>query len=449
MSDGLSPSQPSKPVRLERALGRWDLTAIGVNQTIGAGVFFVPALVAGHVGPWSPILFLAIGVSTLLVALCFAEVGSRFDGTGGPYLYTRAAFGRFFSFEIGWMQWFMRVTAQASVINGLVLALGFYWPNITGGAGRVAIITGVIVSLAAVNVRGVRQAAWVVDMLTIGKLIPLAIFILVGMFFVDVARVTPTEPITTSDALAGALLLIFIFGGFDVIPVPAGESRDPKRHVPFALVMTVVGITGINTLVAVVAVGTLPTLASSETPLADAALAFMGVSGALLVGIGSVISIAGNTANQILTGSRTLYALAENGDLPRVLGRVHRSYHTPANTIIFTAGVALVLALSGSFAALAAASALARLLIYVGVCASTLRLRRSTVHQKLHPAQYILPFGAVIPALAILSALLIVLGLTMQHIVTGLAALVAGAALFWWRVRVEGRGETEKPDAGA
>ena len=279
--------------------------------------------------------------------------------------------------------------------------------------------------------------------------VPLSRPQLVGMFFVDVARVTPTEPITTSDALAGALLLIFIFGGFDVIPVPAGESRDPKRHVPFALVMTVVGITGINTLVAVVAVGTLPTLASSETPLADAALAFMGVSGALLVGIGSVISIAGNTANQILTGSRTLYALAENGDLPRVLGRVHRSYHTPANTIIFTAGAALVLALSGSFAALAAASALARLLIYVGVCASTLRLRRSTVHQKLNPAQYILPFGAVIPALAILSALLIVLGLTMQHIVTGLAALVAGAVLFWWRVRVEGRGETEKPDAGA
>ena len=109
---------------LRRELGRWDLTAIGVNQVIGGGIFLIPAAIASEVGAWGPIAFVLVGLSSLLVALCFAEVGSRFDSTGGPYLYTRAAFGRLAGFEVGWMQWFTRVTSQASNANGIALALG-------------------------------------------------------------------------------------------------------------------------------------------------------------------------------------------------------------------------------------------------------------------------------------------------------------------------------------
>ena len=125
---------PAPALTLRRELGKWDLTAIGINQVIGSAIFILPSQVAAQIGNWSPIAFLAIGLASLLVALCFAEVGSRFERTGGPYLYTRAAFGRFVGFEVGWMQWFTRVTSQASVVNAIALALGFYWPVMTGGS---------------------------------------------------------------------------------------------------------------------------------------------------------------------------------------------------------------------------------------------------------------------------------------------------------------------------
>src|SRR5260221_6951410 len=103
-------------ITLKRALGRWDLTALGVNQVIGGAIFLWPAQVAAQIGAWSPIGFVLIGFLSLSVALCFAELSSRFDSTGGPYLYTPAAFGDFIGFQIRWMRWFSRATNPARII---------------------------------------------------------------------------------------------------------------------------------------------------------------------------------------------------------------------------------------------------------------------------------------------------------------------------------------------
>ncbi len=415
---------------LRRELGRWDLTAIGINQVIGGGIFLIPAPLAGEVGAWGPIAFLVVGLTSLLVALCFAEVGSRFDSTGGPYLYTRAAFGRLAGFEVGWMQWFTRVTSQASNANGIALALGFYWPVMTGGAGRAILLVTLIAALAAINVRGIRQSAWVVDALTIAKLVPLAVFILVGLFFVDLTRLSPLPPVSWRQAAAAALLLNFAFGGYDVIPVPAGETADPRRHVPFALVTTIISVTLVMALAQMVTAGTLPNAAASKTPVADAALLFMGGGGALLVGVGSILSMTGNNAGHILTGSRMLYALAENKELPAFFGRIHPVWRTPANAIVFTSLVALGLALSGSFAKLAAASAVARLITYTGACASTLALRHARFSDAVKPATFVVWFGPVVPVLAALISLAILAGASVEQLVSGIAALAVGAAFF-------------------
>src|SRR5947207_3777811 len=135
----VSTATSAKPT-LRRALGRWDLTAIGVNQVIGGAIFLMPSQVAAQIGAWSPIAFVLMGAASLSIALCFAEVGSRFDGTGGPYLYTRAAFGRFAAFEVGWMQWFVRSASQATVMAGTSMALGYYWPTLTLGWPRVVFL---------------------------------------------------------------------------------------------------------------------------------------------------------------------------------------------------------------------------------------------------------------------------------------------------------------------
>src|SRR5262249_3492326 len=173
-------TQPT--VTLRRALGRWDLTAIGINQVIGGAIFLMPSQVAAQIGGvWAPIGFILMGLVSLTIALCFAEVGSRFDSTGGPYLYTKAAFGRFAAFEVGWMQWFTRASSQASVMAGIAVALGYYWPAATTGWPRAIVLTAITSALAWINLRAIRQSAWGGNALTVCKLLPLALFIVGGV----------------------------------------------------------------------------------------------------------------------------------------------------------------------------------------------------------------------------------------------------------------------------
>jgi basic amino acid/polyamine antiporter, APA family len=420
---------------LRRELGRWDLTAIGVNQVIGSAIFLLPANVAKEVGAWGPVAFLAVGAASLLIALCFAEVGSRFDRTGGPYLPARVAFGRFIGFEVGWMMWFTRVASQASVSNGLALALAFYWPGLSEGVPRMALITFVTLALTWINIRGIKQSSWVVNVLTVGKLLPLLLFIVVGIWFIDPSRLTNLPDISLPQAGTAALLLVFAYGGYEVTGVPAGEAANPRRDVPFAFVMTITTVAIIMTLTSVVATGVLPDLAASRTPLADGAALFLGSIGALIISVGSAISMTGNNMGQVLTGSRTIFALAENGDLPRWFARVHPRHQTPANAILFTAAVALALALTGSFVQLAAVSAVARLVMYLAVCAATLVLRRRSPDGVMSAAQFTAPLGPIVPVLASAVALSILAGATTQQLLTGLYALIGGAVLFAIAVR--------------
>ncbi|MGH9312911.1 MAG: APC family permease, partial [Vicinamibacterales bacterium] len=339
---------------LRRALGRWDLTAIGVNQVIGGAVFLMPALVAAHVGRWSWVLVALVGLASMTIALSFAEAGSRFEGTGGPYLYARSAFGRFVGFEVGWMLWFTRAASWASVVNGLMDALAFYWAVLAAGLARTALITVLTLAITALNVRGIRESALVIDGLTIGKLVPLVFFCLAGLWFITPSRIVPGGDIATGGLTAAAIYLIFTFGGYEVVPVPGGETKDPRRDIPFALIMTIVLVTLIFTLAQIVALGTLPDLRASKTPLADAALVFAGAGGALLMTAGAAISMTGNNVGQAVTGSRHLFALAEQRDIPAVLARIHPVYRTPWTAILATSAVALTLAVTGSFATLAA-----------------------------------------------------------------------------------------------
>ena len=415
---------------LKRALGRWDLTAIGVNQVIGGAIFLLPSDVARLVGPWGPLAFVAVGLLSLSIALCFAEVGSRFEKTGGPYLPARAAFGRFVGFEVGWMMWFTRVTSQASVANGLALALAFYWPAVALGAPRMMLIAGLTIVLTVINVLGIKQSSWVVNGLTIGKLAPLTLFILVGLWYIDPSHFAVMPAVTRQQVSSAAILLIFAYGGYEVTGVLAGEAANPRKDVPFAFVATLIAVTIVMSLASLVATGVVPDLGASKTPLADGAAILLGATGALLISVGAAISTTGNNMGQILNGSRTIFALAENGDLPRWFARVHPRYHTPSNSILFTAAVALTLALTGSFVALAAVSAIARLVMYLAVCASTLVLRNRVPAGDVGPAKFTVAGGPVVPVLAMIVALGILAGASRAQLTAGAIALAAGAVLF-------------------
>jgi basic amino acid/polyamine antiporter, APA family len=415
---------------LRRTLGRWDLTAIGVNQVVGAAIFLLPADVARLAGSWGPLMFAGIGLASLLVALCFAEVGSRFESTGGPIGPARAAFGRFVGFEVGWMLWFSRVSSGASVINGLALALGFYWPSLSTGVPRALVILGVLGTLTWINLRGIRQSSWVVNAFTIGKILPLAIFVLVGLFAADFSRVIPGGAPALTDFSAAALLLIFAYGGYEVTGVPAGEAANPRRDVPFAFVATILIVTTVMTLAAAVATAVLPDIAATRTPIADASAMLMGAAGGLLVSFGTVLSTTGNNMGQLLSGSRSVYALAEHGDLPPVFARIHPVYRTPHVAIWFTSLVLVALAVTGSFVFLAAVSAVARLVIYLSTCLATLWLRRHEGLPGVAAATFTAPLGPVVPLAASAISLGILAGATSQQLLAGVAALAAGAGLY-------------------
>jgi APA family basic amino acid/polyamine antiporter len=433
-----NPAVPTPSLR--RELGKWDLTAVGVNQVIGGGIFALAASLAVNLGSWAPWMIVAIAGASLLIALSFAEVGSRFEGTGGPYLYTRAAFGRFPAFEVGWMMWFTRAASWATVVNVLVDALGRYWPAVSGTVGRSLFITVLVGIIAAINIRGIKQSSIVVNVLTVAKVLPLVVFVAVGLFYVDWSSFAEPASITREQLATGALLLIFTFGGYEVIPVPGGETKDPRRAIPFALVMTIVIVGLITILTQVVAFGTHPGIAASKTPLADSAALFMGAAGAALITIGAVFSTSGNNMGQALSGSRNLFALAEQGDLPRWFGYVHPRFRTPVNSIIVTSGVSLLLAVTGSFVTMAAASAISRLLVYVATCASAIRLRSPRFASQVNPATFVLPGGPLIPGLAIAIALAILFRASRLQLVSGTWALVAGAILYL--IAVIGRRQT-------
>lgn len=424
---GIEPSRPA----LIRALGRWDLTAVGVNQVIGSGIFVLPATIAALVGMApSALPYVAAGIANALIVLCFAEAGTRFREAGGPYLYTRTAFGPFPGFLVVWMMWLTRVSSQAALANAFALYVGFFWPGATVGLGRMTVIFLTIASLAWINFRGVKWGAWTINLFTLGKLVPLVIFVVLGIFYVDWGSFRGfTEP-----ELGGfgqsVLLLMFAFGGYELIAIPAGEARSPRRDAPGAFLLTIGIVCAIYLLVQIVAVGTLPELASSETPLADSALLFMGPIAGIFIAIGGLLSIGGSNAGTMLAGPRLTYAMGENRQLPGIFARVHDRYHTPDFSILVYAVVALVLAMTGTFEQLAAVSAVARLVFYIGTCAAVPVLRVRGASAEAREGAFRLPGGMTIPLLALAVNIAIIAGADRVSLAAGGAALIVGTMLY-------------------
>ena len=413
--------------RLLRVVGLPGLTAIAVNGVIGSGIFVLPATVAGLLGPASPVAYLVAALVAALVVACFAEAGSLFDRTGGPYLYARKAFGPFVAFQVGWAFFLSRLAAAAAIGNAFAAYLGYLWPAAAGGAGRALAITALLAALAAVNVVGVRYGGWTVNVLTVAKLVPLLLFVSVGLVYADPNRYVLLALPDSSRLRQASLLLIFAFGGFENASVPGDESKDPKRHLPVAL-LAAIGLTAVlYVLVQIVALGTLPGLASDPTPLASAARSFLGPAGALAIALGAVVSTAGSSSALALVGPRILYALAEGGQLPAALARVHERHRTPHVAVVVFTLLAWAAALLGDFARLAAVSAVARLVFSAATCLAVPVLRR-----KMPAAErrFRVPGGLLVPAAAAGLSLWLLTGLERSQAATGVAALVAGFFLY-------------------
>ncbi|MBA2335642.1 MAG: APC family permease [Pyrinomonadaceae bacterium] len=391
--------------KLVRGLGRWDLVAIVINTVIGAGIFGLPSKAYALIGPYSLVAIVICGCIIGIIVLCYAEVASRFTTTGGPYLYAHEAFGTGTAFGVGWLSFVVRVTTQAANINLLVVYLGFLWPPAMGPSVRIVMIAAVLVGLFVVNFVGIRQAAVTTNLLTVGKLLPMIIFIAVGLFFVDPSRLSLGELPQYSSFSSAVLLLLYAFVGFESSVVAAGETKDPQRDFPFALLVGLGIIAAFYIFILIVCIGTLPELAASERPLADAANLFMGPLGAGMIAVGAIISILGNLNTAVLAGSRIIYAMGERRELPGVLAKTHTRFRTPYVSLAVISVCTFVFAINSSFISAVAIATITRLLIYATTClALPVFRRRADMPKALFTAP--LGVGAAVLSLGLIAWLL-------------------------------------------
>jgi len=407
---------------LVRGIRRWDLVAITINGIIGAGIFGLPSNVYKLIGTYSLVAFVACALVVALIIFCFAEVSSRFDDTGGPYLYAREAFQPAVAFEVGWLIWLARMTAFAANCNLLINYLSYFWLPATTPLWRASIIVLVVIALAIINLLGIRQAAIVSNTFTVGKLVPIIIFIAAGLFFLNPQAFEFGPSPTTGDFSKSVLLLVYAFTGFEMATIPAGEVRDPQRNLPRALLIAILVVATLYIMIQVVCVGTLPGLAQSSKPLADAGSQFLGAAGGAIISAGAIISITGNLNILLLSGSRLPFAMAEQKQLPAFVGSIHTKFFTPYVSILITAGLMLFLTLKSSFVAALTISTIARLVTYGTTCLAlpVFRARRDAP-----AAMFRLPGGTVVAILSLLLIVWLLLNATLNEVrATAIAAAV-------------------------
>ncbi len=412
------------PAGLLRVMGRWDLVALTIDSIIGSGIFFLPATVAGLLGPFSPFAYLICALVTLTFILSFAEASSRFDTGGGPYRYAHDAFGKFAGFQVGWIVYLTRLAGTAANLGLFVSYLGYFLPVLSAEPARTMVLLVITSVLAVINILGVRQGALAVDIVTIAKVLPLLLVIIPGLFLIDGKNLALGAPPPYENFMRSIFLLTFAFGGFEIMTIPSGEAIDPRSNTPRALITGMLIVAAIYSLTQLVATGVLSDLPAAERPLAALANAVLGPAGGIVIAAGAVISTLGLVTGNILGAPRLTFALAENRQLPAFFSRIHPAFRTPDVSICVYAGIVFLLAALSNFVTLAAISVVSRLLFYISTCASVLVFRRTS------RAPFTLPFGAAIPVLGIAFACYLLRYTKTEELYFTIGGIVVGSALY-------------------
>ncbi len=390
----------SPDARLRRDIGFFGAAFLVLNSVIGAGIFALPGKVAVSAGLFSPWLFLVVGVLFLSVVLTFAELASYYEKTGGPVLYAGDAFGPVVGFSTGWLIFLARMTAFAANANVMALYLASLSDLFAGGPARAAIITIVTVGLTWANVLGVKDGVRTMSVLTILKVVPLILLVLLGLQHVTGETLIPGGNFHIDNIGGTTLLLIYAYVGFETIGVTAGETRSPKRTVPIALVRTVLGTGLLYFLIVLVFISVISADDYADATLVDVGRALAGPTGAIIITLAAVFSIGGNLAGSMLAAPRLIFSLAENRLLPQWFAHINEKYSTPDRSILVMGAMALVLGLSSNFVDLAIGSSVVRLLGYI-ICIGALPVIRKNASPEAREQAWRLPGGYAIPVVAL------------------------------------------------
>jgi basic amino acid/polyamine antiporter, APA family len=416
-----------------RSLGRWAMTGLVINCIIGSGIFGIPGELNRLLGRASPMAMILAAMAVAVIVAAFAEVASQFHEPGGAYVYAKTVFGRFVGLQVGWFSLLSIMASAAANANLFVVYLAGVFPAAGHGFLRVSFMTGLIGIPAGVNYFGARSGAGLSSVLVVAKILPLLLVILLGVRhfghqFQPIHFSQITAPGWRS-WLTALLLLVFAYGGFEYAVIPGGEVKDPKRTIPFALVVSLLIAAGIYTLTQVVTVATIGTSVSAR-PVADAALILLGPAGAVFIAIAVMVSTGGCVSSVMLHAPRLAYSLAAHGEFPSFLSRLHPRFHTPTVAIGFYAGLVWLLAVTGGFYIALVLSTASAMVMYASVCAALIRLRQTRPGADAMR----IPLG---PAIGILGIVISIALMTQVRPIEAWLMIVTAvvAAANWWLVK--------------
>src|SRR5438477_5030384 len=419
--------------QLVRGIGIPALTANIVSSTIGAGIFVIPATVAAGLGSAAPLAFVCCAIAMILFVTCLAIAGSRVSLTGGLYAYVEVAFGRYVGFLAGMLYFLTALGAVAGVVNVLANSVALVVPFLGSPVMRIIVMLAVYGSLVLINIRGVREGAGAVTVITVAKLLPLLLFICVGLFFIHPPNLSwPAWP--GSKPLGDAvILLIFAFVGIEVALIPSGEVKNPARTVPRSAYLALVITTIIYIMIQLVAQGTLGVdLANyKDAPLAEAAAKFLGNIGRTILLVGAAVSAFGFVTSDILSSPRIIFAFGRDGALPVWFAHVHPRYRSPDVAIVTYAVLAFALSITGTFEQLAVLSNVAVLLMYLLCCAACWFLVQRDIRADGQPFTF--PGMKIVPALAIAAIIWILAHATVREFAVNGIVLAIASVLYVMR----------------
>ena len=426
---------------LKRQLGIKSATALIIGEVIAVGVFLTPAGMTKSLGSpfWLLMVWLGMAVMAICGAICYGELAARYPEAGGGYVYLRESYGRAIAFLYGWKCLLvMDPGIVAALAVGLASYVGYLIP--LGTAASKAVSIGVIVSIALVNIIGVRIGARILRMFVVLKLGALGTIIIwsvatragdVSNFFPLVAQRAGSSPFFP--AIAAAFVgAFYAFGGWWDLGKLAGEVRDPDRNIPRALLLGVTGVAIVYIATSAVFIYLVPieNVTSGETFAAQAGSALFGNAGGGIFSVVVIISILGSLCALLMSAPRVYYAMAGDGLFPHRVAQLHPRFGTPARATLVVAGLASILVLLGSFSQIVA------YFVFVTVCFIALTVAGTFVLRRREgpPSTYRAP-GYPLPAIIFLSMvllLLVLLGVNNPgQAFSGVGVMLLGAPVYY------------------
>jgi amino acid transporter len=327
------------------------------------------------------------------------------------------------------------MVASAAVATIFVGSLSALLPGGGGAATRATLLILLYAALAIVNVRGVRTGARLMELLTVAKLVPLALLVVAGMFVLHPEYLRWTGLPTLSTIGRASLLLMFAFTGVEGPLTSSGEVRNPAYTVPRAVFLSLTAVALLYAGLQVVSQGVLgPALAANtNAPLGAVAERALGSPGRTLILVAAIVSALGYVSGDMLASPRLLFAFGRDGLLPARLAAVHTRFRTPHIAIIAYAAASCAVALSGSFRVLAVLSAVGILLVDFACCLAVLELRRRNVHAEGAPFR--IAGGPIVPVLACAVVVWLLSSSGAAEFLAVAAVLVLSSVLYFLRPR--------------